>query len=779
MFDLIQVVDKPTHVKGHILDVIIVRTDSNYLTYHQVTDLLESDHFCITAYLNVRRPSPQKVFKTVRNIKAIDRDAFDLDLLQRLSAIQDLSAETLDSCLRSLLDQHAPATQRKCSSHRSTAWYSAVAEKLRDAKRKRRQAERQWRTSGLTIHKQLFTAAKNAVTSIVAGAKSAFYNVKIAACNTSKELYAVTNDLLAKAKSTPLPSFCPVSELPSRFSAYFNDKIETIRADLDSQNANTLSVWPCDSCFHGDTLSVFRPVSDDDVRRLLRNTSPKSCELDPLPTTLLYDFIESVLPFVTRIINDSLSCGIFPQMYKKAVVKPLLKKPSLDQNILKNYRPVSNLPFLSKVIEKVVLSQLLEHLSANDLMDTFQSAYRGCHSTETALLRILNDLLLALDDGKVSVLALLDLSSAFDTIDHGTLIDRLHSVFGIEGKALSWFQSYLSERFQSISVDGHLSNPTILRYGVPQGSVLGPVLFLLYVKPLSDIIAKHSVCHHAYSDDTQLYKSGSVEQVGDVIQSMTQCILEVRSWMSANRLKLNDDKTEAMIIASSRIATSVSLPQSLVIDGTVVSFSQSVKNLGVTIQCDLSMDKQVLNTCRAAYIELRRISSIRHLLTPESTKTLVCSFILSRLDYANSLLAGCPQYLLDKLQRVQNSAARLIVKAKRRDHISPILRTLHWLPIQDRIHHKILSVCHISLSDNGPAYLSDLLHTYTPSRQLRSSSDTRILRIPTVRTKTYGNRSFSVQCPTLWNQLPKNLRHTVSSASFKRGLKTHLFKSPV
>ena len=165
--------------------------------------------------------------------------------------------------------------------------------------------------------------------------------------------------------------------------------------------------------------------------------------------------------------------------------------------------------------------------------------------------------------------------------------------------------------------------------------------------------------------------------------------------------------------------------------------------------------------------------------TLESTKTLVCSFILSRLDYANSLLAGCPQYLLVQLQRVQNSAARLVVKAKRCDHISPILRTLHWLPIQERIHHKMLSICHVSLTADGPVYLSDFLRIYTPSRQLRSSSDTRILRIPTVRTKTFGRRSFSVQGPTLWNQLPKNLRYTVSSASFKRGLKTHFFQTTV
>ena len=507
--------------------------------------------------------------------------------------------------------------------------------------------------------------------------------------------------------------------------------------------------------------------------------SAKSCEIDPVPTSLLLECLDSVLPAITTIINKSLSSGTFPDLYKKAIVKPLLKKVSLDQNNLKNYRPVSNLMFLSKLTEKIVLSQLLVHLSANNLMDSFQSAYRSCHSTETALLRILNDLLLATDSGRVSVLALLDLSAAFDTIDHRILINRLQQVFGIHDVALSWFVSYLSDRSQSVLVHEQLSDSSILRYGVPQGSVLGPVLFLLYMKPLSDVIAKHSVLHHAYSDDTQLYKSSTVDQLSDVIQSMTRCILDVRDWMTENRLKLNEEKTEAMIVSSPYVARSLSLPESLVIDNTVVNFSNSVKNLGVTFGSDLSLEAHVTNTCRLAYIEIRRISSIRHLLTTDSAKTLVCSLILSRLDYANSLLSGCTQTLIQRLQRVQNDAARLVVRVRRSAHTTPILRQLHWLHVEDRIMYKIMSICHVSLSETGPTYLKELLHLHVPRRQLRSSSDTRILEIPLpneVKTKTFGERSFKFQAPTHWNELPKVLRHAESKTSFKSGLKTHLFR---
>lgn len=189
------------------------------------------------------------------------------------------------------------------------------------------------------------------------------------------------------------------------------------------------------------------------------------------------------------------------------------------------------------------------------------------------------------------------------------------------------------------------------------------------------------------------------------------------------------------------------------------------------------MNHHVLSVCRSAYYELRRISSVRRYLSTEATKTLVCSFVLSRLDYGNALLAGCPQYVLDKLQKVQNAAARLVFRARKTDHVTPLLYQLHWLPVPARIQYKIMSLTYTALFDCGPVYLSDLLHIYTPSRQLRSSSDTRTLCISSARTKSFGQRCFSYQSPLLWNSLPQEIRYAESSQSFKSSLKTYLFKS--
>ena len=190
------------------------------------------------------------------------------------------------------------------------------------------------------------------------------------------------------------------------------------------------------------------------------------------------------------------------------------------------------------------------YLSANNFYNRFQSAYQPGHSTETALLKIINDLLYALDDGNVSLLALLDLSAAFDMIDHSILLHRLYHEFGIQGMALDWFSSYLTNRTQSVSIDCYMSQPATISFGVPQGSVLGPVFFVLYTAPLSTVIEKHSVLHHSYADDSELQKAVSPHQIPDLLLSMQKCIDDIKSWMTLNKLKLNDEKSEAMIVSS-------------------------------------------------------------------------------------------------------------------------------------------------------------------------------------------------------------------------------------
>jgi hypothetical protein len=560
------------------------------------------------------------------------------------------------------------------------------------------------------------------------------------------------------------------------FVIFFIKKVGDLRVELDqlrSSAVDDLPPPPPPSVFQS-----FQPVSEKDVKEVILKSKPTSCPLDPIPTSLLVESLDVLLPTITCLVNQSLTSGSFPDLFKSAVVKPLLKKPSLDVNSLKNYRPVSNLSFLSKIIEKLVLKQLLAYLNAHSLLSANQSAYRPFHSTETALTKVMNDLLLALDGGNVSILTLLDLSAAFDTIDHITLFRTLHYFFGISGSVLDWFKSYLFNRSQAVVVDGIASRRAEVIYGVPQGSVLGPVLFVMYMKPLSLLLEGHAVGNQSFADDSQLYNSSPPSDAIASAQRLQSVISDVKSWMTRNKLKLNDDKTEALMIHNprTRTSTTTSLPPSIEVGSATIQFSSSARNLGFILSHDLSVEKHVTHVCRSAYAALRQISSIRQYLSVDATKILVCAFVLSRLDYCNALLAGCPKTLLDKLQRVQNSAARVVFKVKKRDHITPLLQTLHWLPIKARVDYKLSVLCHSFFTDSCPAYISELLTVYRPRRQLRSSTDPRVLSIPKVRTKTFGERSFAFSGPTQWNSLPPHIRSIDNAQTFKKSLKTFLFK---
>ena len=289
-----------------------------------------------------------------------------------------------------------------------------------------------------------------------------------------------------------LPTHDCANALAETFIEYFNDKIGKIREDLENTPATApdplLNELPE---YTGDTLSNFDVVSQEHVRKIISISPSKSCALDPIPTTLLKQCQDQLVPVLTLIVNASLECADFPPELKKAFVTPLIKKAILDCEILKNYRPVSNLSFLSKLIERIVCVQLVDHLKVNDLYEIFQSAYRQLHSTETALLRVHNDLLQAVDTHGGAILVLLDLSAAFDTIDHDKLLHLLESSFGIGGTVLSWFNSYLKDRTQTVQIGSALSKDQNLSFGVPQGSVLGPILFTIYTTRLGHLIRKH------------------------------------------------------------------------------------------------------------------------------------------------------------------------------------------------------------------------------------------------------------------------------------------------
>ena len=260
-----------------------------------------------------------------------------------------------------------------------------------------------------------------------------------------------------------------------------------------------------DTPIQGFNLNDFEPATEEEVRKIVTSAPTASCDLDPAPTGLIKQCSNQLVLFITAIINKSLIEGEVPGSYKKALVRPLLKKPGLDKQVLKNYRPVSNLPFLSKILERVVAKCIETHLEENSLRDRNQSAYRRFNSTETALLRVQTDIIEALDKGSMVVLIMLDLSAAFDTLDHDILLRRLQGSVGVESNALKWFQSYISNRTQLVTIGSKTSKATTIECGVPQASVLGPKQYCMYTCSVGSIAERSGLNHHIYADDIQAY----------------------------------------------------------------------------------------------------------------------------------------------------------------------------------------------------------------------------------------------------------------------------------
>ena len=423
----------------------------------------------------------------------------------------------------------------------------------------------------------------------------------------------------------------------------------------------------------------------------------------------------------------------------------------------------------------MVAKQLCDFLDSNNLFECFQSGFRAHHSTETALVKVTNDILIASDKGLLSVLVLLDLSAAFDTIDHRILLQRLEHMVGIRGVALKWFESYLSDRSQFVNANNLSSMPGKVRYGVPQGSVLGPILFTLYMLPLGQIIRKHCIHFHCYADDTQLYLSMKPDDANQLVR-LQACLKDIKCWMTHNYLLLNSDKTEVIVLGPKHLRDSLA-DNDFTLDGATLVSKATVKNLGVTFDQDMSFQTHINLITRSAFFQLRNIAKVRHFLSQSDAEKLVHAFVTSRLDYCNSILSGCTLKSLHGLQLVQNAAARVLTGTSRRDHITPSLASLHWLPVKYRIEFKTLLLTYKALNGLAPSYLKDLVKIRETDRPVRSQY-VNTLDYPPDWTKAkvrIGGRAFMYQAPGLWNNLPVSVRGAATLSLFKTRLKTFLY----
>ncbi len=457
-----QHVSGPTHSRNHTLDLIRSHgIDVNGVEILQQSDDI-SDHYLVLCKLHiVKAVNSTPSYKYGRTITSTTKDCFVSNLpdLSQFLSISNSSeqldvTETMNSLFSSTLDTLVPLRLRKIKEKSPTPWYN---EHTRTLKRAAQKMERSWRKTKLEVFRLAWRESTLSYRKALKTARSDYFSSLL---EQNKHNPRYLFNTVAKLTKNKASTGVDISQQHSSndFMNYFTSKIDTIRDQIVTMQLSAISSHQIlyyrspEEQFHS-----FSTIGEEELYKLVKSSKPTTCMLDPIPSKLLKEVLPEVIDPLLAIINLSLSLGYVPKNFKLAVIKPLIKKPQLDPKVLVNYRPISNLPFLSKILEKIVSSQLYSFLEKNDICEDFQSGFRPYHSTETALIRVTNDLLLSSDRGCISLLVLLDLSAAFDAIDHNILLNRLENFVGISGSALAWFKSYLSDRHQFVAVNEEVS----------------------------------------------------------------------------------------------------------------------------------------------------------------------------------------------------------------------------------------------------------------------------------------------------------------------------------
>jgi Reverse transcriptase (RNA-dependent DNA polymerase) len=385
-----------------------------------------------------------------------------------------------------------------------------------------------------------------------------------------------------------------------------------------------------------------------------------------------------------------------------------------------------------------------------------------------------------MDRRQISLLALFDVSAAFDTVDHQILLQRLSVSFGLTDKPLAWLRSFLSERTNLAVFGSSRSRWFPSPFGVPQGSVLGPLLYIIYTAGIGALLNAYGLLHQLYADDIQAYVHCFAGNAADSVLLMCRAMDALSAWLASNRLLLNSSKTQFIWLGGGRQLAKVD--RALIAEMFPhISFSQTVRDLGVTLDQELSLSQHVNAVTRSCYYQLRQLRVVSRSLSHEAAVVLVHAFVTSRLDHCCSILAGLPLELLGRLDRVLRAAARLVGHIPKYAPVSVYMRdVLHWLPVHQRISYRVAALVRRCLAGNAPSYLRDLCCpvSQVEGRQTLRSSTRGLLIVPFSRTSLRQCRDFSVVGPSIWNELPVDMRllSQISLSTFCKLLKSYFFR---
>ena len=779
LFSFKQLVEEPTRVTlttSSIIDHVATTCARNIVEagVHKVT---LSDHYmvyCIRKF-NGAVEKGHKMIKT-RKMKNFDKEAFLADVSgicweQMFSETDDINALVNDwsSLFSLIIDKHAPITEMRVS-EKYCPWIDKDLKALMQTRDKLKKAASKRKSQFLM---DSYRQVRNKVNTMNSHLKKQYYTDKISSCQGNmKESWKTINELLNKRSKSSniecLKDLGTETVHKKEISNVMNNFFCSVGKDL----ANKIAPVP-NPLLSGDyevnkdrAEFNLKTIEVKDIRAAFAKVkTTKSFGIDNISSY----FLKLALPFIgnslAALFNTSIETSQFPDSWKVARVTPIFKEG--DKTEKSNYRPISVLPVISRLFEKLVFDQLYQHMKENHLFSPDQSGFLRLHSTLTCLLKNTEDWYNGLDLGQLVGLVFIDLKKAFDTVDHEILCKKLQ-VYGVQHRELSWFRSYLTCRKQFCRVNGVASDIEDIEVGVPQGSCLGPLLFLIYINDLPQAVQGSTVS--MYADDTSLcHQSNDITQLNKAINNDLR---HLDTWLQGNKLSLNVAKTNSMLITTKQkrnILKDTNLDLDLNLRESELEVVQKTKYLGVQIDCSLDWKEQIKAVSAKVSRAVGFLKHAKNFLPRETLKTLYTGIVEPHFRYCCSVLGCCGSTEINQLQKLQNRAARIVTNSSFDTPSRPLIEVLGWKTIEQLISIESETMVFKSLNELAPQYLCGLFtkNSQCSTRTLRNTGTD--VRLPK-KNSANGQKFFSFRGAKLWNSLSAESKQASSLNSFKKSI---------
>ena len=749
------------------LDIIATNCIEILLDYDKVPAAGFSSHDLLFACFDISTPRSKPKTIYYRNYKNIDIEGLQHDAThvqwQRLYECDtiDNKVECFNRLLIDLYDKHAPVKSFK-SKYNDKPWMNGqivVLMQMRDDARKI------FAKSKTQDNYENFRQLRNKCNQHIRNAKLRYFKEVFHEAKTSKEVWAGLRSLgVGKSKLNQVCTLSP-EVLNKHYLGVASVSNEKLVKDCIDKYRTEYNV-PNRELFN------FKYVLPEDVINAIDNVSSKAEGVDGISITMLKMCLPVIVPALCHIFDFSLQHGIFPDIWKRAQVIPI---PKLSAPVEpKDYRPVSIICVLAKVFEKIVHKQVSDYASEHNVINNNQSGFRKGHNTTTTLIKVTDEIRQSIDNRKLTLLILFDFSKAFDKVHHELLLVKL-KLLGFSQLVINWFSSYLTERSQRVFIDIDLvSTWAHIITGVPQGSVLGPLLYLLYVNDLADIFEHGNA--DLYADDLQYRLFFTLNNISTAVKLAEYDSAKLVGFAASHNLSINAGKTQPMIIGTRKYLNELSKKEIplVSISGQTIQYCKTAVNLGITFDQTLCWNAHVDSLCKkvlSILCQLRR-NSLNFPL--EIKKLIVNSIVFPHLDYGAVIMEDMHEVYKIKMQRLQNACIRFIFNLSKGTHITKYYRELGWLKIEQRRKYNKLSLLHSVLKYRTPSYMYDKFEFMCDVHERSNRYSKMLLRIPQHRTEKYG-KSYLISTSKLFNTYDIASLLNLSHHTYKNKIKKLLY----